>query len=131
MRELSRKIYTIPIFVLRHGPRPALYRTGKERGMSDLINRANAIKAVMMVPAVFDTQSLEPYQKAKDVTDALSALPSADAVEVVRCMDCKYFGEYNTLTQHWTCCTYWSADPYEQATIEGTDFCSCGERSEE
>lgn len=30
MRELSRKIYTIPIFVLRHGPRPALYRTGKE-----------------------------------------------------------------------------------------------------
>lgn len=44
MRELSRKIYTIPIFVLRHGPRPALYRTGKERGMKILITKDELIE---------------------------------------------------------------------------------------
>ena len=44
MRELSRKIYTIPIFVLRHGPCPALYRTGKERGMKILITKDELIE---------------------------------------------------------------------------------------
>ena len=49
--------------------------------MTDLINRADAIEAVMNTePTVFDAQSLEPHQKTKDVIDALMALPSADAV---------------------------------------------------
>ena len=47
----------------------------------DLISRADAIEAVMNTePVVFDSQSLEPHQKTKDVIDALSALPSAEAV---------------------------------------------------
>ena len=49
--------------------------------MTDLIRRADAIEAVMNTePVVFDSQSLEPHQKTKDVIDALSALPSAEAV---------------------------------------------------
>ena len=50
--------------------------------MTDLISRADAIEAVMNTePVVFDSQSLEPHQKTKDVIDALSALPSAEAVQ--------------------------------------------------
>ena len=46
---------------------------------ADLISRADAIEAVMNTePVVFDSQSLEPHQKTKDVIDALSALPSAE-----------------------------------------------------
>ena len=49
---------------------------------SDLISRADAVEAVMNTePVVFDSQSLEPHQKTKDVIDALSALPSAEAVQ--------------------------------------------------
>ena len=46
--------------------------------MSDLIRRSDAIEAVRMAKAVFDT-TLEPYIKPQDAVDALSALPSAEA----------------------------------------------------
>lgn len=44
----------------------------------DLIKRSDAIDAVMNTEPVFAVDSLEPYQKTKDVVEALEAIPSAD-----------------------------------------------------
>ena len=44
----------------------------------DLIRRSDAIEAVMNTEPVFAVDSLEPYQKTKDVVEALEAIPSAD-----------------------------------------------------
>ena len=48
----------------------------------------------------------------------------APSIDIVRCKECKYHGAFST-------CTYWSADPYEQASVEVDDFCSYGEREGE
>ena len=44
----------------------------------------DAIDAVMNTEPVFDFQSLEPFQKTKDVINALEALPSAQPVDIVQ-----------------------------------------------
>ena len=44
----------------------------------DLIRRSDAIDAVMNTEPVFAVDSLEPYQKTKDVVEALEVIPSAD-----------------------------------------------------
>ena len=51
--------------------------------MTDYISRQAAIDAVYNTePIVFDTRSLEPHQKTKDVTASIYAIPAADVVEV-------------------------------------------------
>lgn len=50
--------------------------------------------------------------------------PTIDAVSVVRCKECKYYEKFPS----WSTCTYWSGDPYEQASVNDDDFCSYGER---
>ena len=52
--------------------------------------------------------------------------PSDDLVEVVRCKDCIHYEKHET----WSACTYWSGNPYEQASVIDEDFCSYGERRE-
>ena len=49
--------------------------------------------------------------------------PIADVVEVVRCKECRYFGDED---KHITGgrCTWW------EALVDKTDFCSYGERKE-
>ena len=47
-------------------------------------------------------------------------------VEVVRCKDCIHYEKHDT----WSACTYWSGNPYEQASVIDDDFCSYGERAE-
>ena len=42
----------------------------------DLIKRSDAIDAVINTEPVFAVDSLEPYQKTKDVVEALEAIPS-------------------------------------------------------
>lgn len=44
----------------------------------DLIKRSDAIEAVMNTEPVFAVDSLEPYQKTKDVVEAIESVPSAD-----------------------------------------------------
>ena len=60
--------------------------------MDDLISRQTAIDAVMNIKPVFDT-NLEPYQKTKDVIEAVSQLPSAQP-EIIHCRDCKHNPKY-------------------------------------
>lgn len=45
-------------------------------------------------------------------------------IDIVRCGECKYYEKFPT----WSACTYWSDDPYEQASVNDDDFCSYGER---
>ena len=53
----------------------------------DLISRADAIEAVK------DAYEMDAIYKviSEDIINALSALPSADAVEVVQCEDCIFW----------------------------------------
>lgn len=46
--------------------------------------------------------------------------------DLVRCKDCKHYEKHET----WASCTYWSGNPYEQASVIDDDFCSYGERRE-
>ena len=57
----------------------------------------------------------------KDLYNEFEALPPVDAVEVVRCKDCKFSKPFNALVIE---CTLW-ADARLKA-----DFCSAGERKE-
>ena len=56
--------------------------------------------------------------------DVVAEAPTIDAVPVVRCGECKHYDKFST----WSACTYWSGDPYEQASVNDDDFCSYGER---
>jgi hypothetical protein len=51
--------------------------------------------------------------------------PTVDAVEVVRCKDCKHFNHQKALRPGGIWCEYWGTDP------DPDDFCSYGERRTE
>ena len=52
--------------------------------MSELIKREDAIKATWHEPSYID-----PYNVLAEVRDRIEALPTVDAVPVVRCGECK------------------------------------------
>lgn len=52
--------------------------------------------------------------------------PAVDAVEVVRCRDCKF--RKSTFNGEDYFCTVWDADDSETAYVTDDDFCSYGER---
>ena len=54
-------------------------------------------------------------------------IDSAPSIDIVRCKECKHYDKFPT----WSACTYWSGDPYEQASVNADDFCSYGEREGE
>ena len=58
-------------------------------------------------------------------TREIDKAPTVDAVEVVRCKDCKHYG-YEPYDNGDKCCECWGAwiFPHEE------DFCSCGERKD-
>ena len=63
---------------------------------------------------------LDNYHSFMAVTDDdIAEMPTIDAVEVVRCRDCKHFVHENMLAEH--CCLTGSM-------VCGDDFCSYGER---
>ena len=82
--------------------------------MSDLIKRDDAIREVS---EPFDEYMWDGVlHPIRYIVDALKAVPSVDAVIVVRCKECKH-DEY--------CCRHISADGRKP-----DDFCSYGERSD-
>ena len=56
--------------------------------MSELIKREDAIKATWHEPSYID-----PYNVLTEVRDRIEALPTVDAVPVVRCGNCKHYKE--------------------------------------
>ena len=91
--------------------------------MSELIKREDAIKATWHEPSYID-----PYNVLTEVRDRIEALPTVDAVPVVRCGKCKYFVK-NT----WECVRIADrfGDEYSDATVYPEYFCADGERRTE
>ena len=59
----------------------------------------------------------------------IDTIPRVDAVEVVRCRDCKWFAENNG--GEWYGCWLFSVIlENEQEAPREDDFCSCGKRKE-
>lgn len=63
------------------------------------------------------------------VLDSIDAQPTVDAVEVVRCKDCKYWEQYNacdgTKPYRYRCMNY---DGFFYKRTASDNFCSYGER---
>ena len=80
--------------------------------MDDLIKRQGALDAIKLTssPYLPELNGTYPAQ-----VKALKELPSVDAVEVVRCKDCKYAYKFK-------CAFAYSRFPKDD------DFCSYGER---
>ena len=91
--------------------------------MSELIKREDAIKATWHEPSYID-----PYNVLTEVRDRIEALPTVDAVPVVRCGKCKYFVK-NT----WECVRLADrfGDEYSDARVYPEDYCADGERRTE
>lgn len=98
--------------------------------MMALINRDELIE--YMMPYLHNEDELQPA----DVIADIRVQPVIDAVEVVRCKDCKLRGDYN-------CPMYWEElveieddgyrdiDWYEHDNTEDDGFCDRGERKEQ
>lgn len=56
-----------------------------------------------------------------NIVGVINDMPTVDAVEVVRCKDCKYYEDVKLLP-HCTLCGIMKCED---------DFCSCGERKEQ
>ena len=72
------------------------------------------------------------YMDALDKVEAvIRESPTVDAVEVVRCKDCKWFWKYKINNNY--CCCRNSRDGYSQVfevKFSENDFCSYGERKD-
>ena len=92
--------------------KPKYMQPSPDRG--DLISRADAIDAVSY-------ETMECYQARKDIR----ALPSAEAVQVVRCGQCEHW-KCNPNTNEYGVCNKVSCDEFE-IVMHSDDFCSYGE----
>ena len=83
--------------------------------MSDYIKREEAVDAVRVTrPVMFDQETLEPYQKIKDVLKQLEQIPRTDVTKVTCCKDCEYERACDQYIDIW-------GKHYH------LQFCSCGE----
>lgn len=92
--------------------------------MSGLIKREDAIKATWHEPSYID-----PYNILTEVRDRIEALPTVDAVQVVRCSKCVHFVEWTAYEkthcgfQHDGMCKYWNC-----ISTNKNSFCDHGIR---
>lgn len=85
----------------------------------DLISRSGAIKDI----SYWATNIIDPKMLVKeDALYILEMLPSVDAVEVVRCKDCKYWKEGK--------CWNLKGLNKTDGIVNADDFCSYGERED-
>lgn len=92
--------------------------------MFDLIDRQALIKFA-------DTADKKGQGNEKYVLDMdglrylAQRLPTVDAVEVVRCKDCKKNPQFERKGKHTVWCRQWRCE------VKETDFCSYGERRDD
>ena len=89
--------------------------------MTDLISRADAIGTVLtyFIPR---SHTGERGEHEEDfVRMIFKELPSTDAVQVVRCKDCKHYIVEGIATQYGWCHEY-------KHSVDEDDYCSYGER---
>lgn len=96
---------------------------------NDLIRREDAIRAGREIPdLIFDH-----YFGNGDVEALMNAIPTVDAVEVVRCRDCKHRGIVSECPMCYTEDSYDDDYGYEYWDVDKTvdeGFCHCGEKAD-
>jgi hypothetical protein len=87
---------------------------------------ANALKANFVVSGEF----AKDLWHAGTIRGAIDNAPTVEAVEVVRCKDCKSWEQYNACdgTKPHRCMNH---DAIFYKRTDPDDFCSCGERKGE
>ena len=90
--------------------------------MNDLISRNIAIKAIVDLPNCYNGFS-DTFDKAC-IIGVLEELVPIDAVQVVRCKDCKYAKCIEQNDDWWEC-------SHDKRVMHGDGFCSWAERKEE
>lgn len=94
--------------------------------MADYIDRQAAIDALGERPLNWDDNEFDLGLVAQFDADRrmIEAVPSVDAVEVVRCKDCKWYELFYTLNgNEFRCCCRESKDSLRNSD----DYCSYGE----
>jgi len=74
------------------------------------------------------------HGETKSVLDSINEVPAVDAVEVVRCKDCKHWHEETGWCYHHShfvdskggFCHPWESNDWKM--LNADDFCFCGER---
>lgn len=89
--------------------------------MSELIKREDAIKITWQEPQYYD-----PINALTEVREKIRALPTVDAVPVVRCKECKWWKKYRT-DNDWGLCEKHDIDH----PCNCDWFCADGERRTE
>lgn len=93
--------------------------------MSDLIRRDDILKEL--------NDSKYSWQDYDEMEYALNHVPSVDAVEIVRCKDCKWRGDYGCPMYHEEY-VEWDDDGYHEWEVVEHDrtrddgFCNLGEQ---
>lgn len=94
--------------------------------MTDYIKREDALRAFNGIYSTVDADDiLRHLHKSIDV---IKNIPSADAVEVVRCNECIHNVGIRDNTEFYDkdiVCDYWESDG-----LYATDYCSYGERAD-
>ena len=89
--------------------------------MNDVINRKDAIGAILSIGHIAELRDGDAVIRVSAVNYVLRNLPSADVQPVVRCKGCKYF-ESTDPYEGW--CHTWS----DMTVDDG--YCSYGERKD-
>ena len=91
---------------------------------NDLIRRGELLAKKCIIRGHLDPSSPCPTKISAIPVDVIERAPAVDAVEIVRCRDCKHWYSGNN-----------ESDPLDVCCLHlvGTEpdaFCSCGERKE-
>ena len=89
---------------------------------NDLIRRSDLLAKKCIIRGRLDTGSPCPSKVVAIPVDVIERAPAVDAVEVVRCRDCKHWDSGKNESDSWElCCLHVTG-------TEPEDFCSYGER---
>ena len=92
----------------------------KPNNADDLISRADAMGEVQ---DHFNANGFKGYDDGQKMMDRINALPSAEAVQVVRCKGCRHRYEEGDCTHYYWCRLH-------DRPVDDTDYCALGEESE-
>ena len=87
-----------------------------------LIDANDAVKAVTDIYC--GTAGYRARERLWQAVEAIKQVPTVDAVEVVRCMDCAYWDKAKSNKKGFLIC------PASGMEITADDFCSYGERKD-
>lgn len=94
--------------------------------MADLIDK----QAVLNGKVACTTIGTQVYLKLEDVAEFINSFSAIDAVEVIRCKDCRFCKKHPTSDDVKMCTNQeWNDECYP--LVEDDDYCSRGERRED